>query len=554
MTQQLGDRPADAGRVEWQDAAWYSQVTQQALIAVQATCLASGLWVVIMAIAEDPRLRFVPWLILAAASAGVASARWLARPAQRLVSKTAFNLAQLLLLLLAVRLLLWPLTGVWPTAEMARGWILRPISFFDGIFLAAALLCALAWHRATVVADIFYRLALSPGELAYDSERRMSVTWRLASLPERVLVSRSDLVEQYVTQWLVGGVFLGLFAAATRVRIDGGLSLNVFSMGIPPQMAVVVVLYFLLGLALLSQARLAVLRAQWLVDGVEMPERLPSRWGRVSLLVIAGVGVVAALLPLGSTWQIGEVVNALVMFVVRIALLVVALLVALYGLILSLFGEQPTMPEIPKTLVPVAPTEAVQATVEAPPWLGGVTLWLVVGLLALLALRLVLGRDGLDLTRRKLQGLLARLWAQLKLWGRGVRSLASGLQASLPGRRPAAPTASGRAPWRFVRLAGLPPRAQVRYFYLSTLRRAADQGIARRPAQTPREFVEDLERTWPESELDVQSLTEAFISARYDAAEISSDEARQVKSVWERIKRALRGKGKREEGASNELH
>ncbi|HRI57781.1 MAG TPA: DUF4129 domain-containing protein, partial [Anaerolineae bacterium] len=113
---------------------------------------------------------------------------------------------------------------------------------------------------------------------------------------------------------------------------------------------------------------------------------------------------------------------------------------------------------------------------------------------------------------------------------------------------------SGRAPWRFIRLAGLPPRAQVRYFYLSTLRRAADQGIARRPAQTPREFVEDLERTWPESELDVQSLTEAFISARYDAAEISSDEARQVKSVWERIKRALRGKGKREEGASNELH
>jgi hypothetical protein len=151
------------------------------------------------------------------------------------------------------------------------GWLLYP---------QPAILCALAWHRASVVTDIFYRLALSPGELAYDSERRSGGFWRMAHLPERVLVSRADLVEQYVTQWLVGGVFLALFAAATRVRISGGLSINVLSMGIPPQMAVAVVLYFLIGLVLLSQARLAVLRAQWLMDGVEMPERLPTRWGR----------------------------------------------------------------------------------------------------------------------------------------------------------------------------------------------------------------------------------------------------------------------------------
>jgi hypothetical protein len=79
-------------------------------------------------------------------------------------------------------------------------------------------------------------------------------------------------------------------------------------------------------------------------------------------------------------------------------------------------------------------------------------------------------------------------------------------------------------------------------FYLTTLRRAADQGIVRQPAQTPQEFVQDLERTWPEAELDVEALTEAFVVARYDVAEISPDEAQQVKSVWERIKRALRGK------------
>ena len=72
--------------------------------------------------------------------------------------------------------------------------------------------------------------------------------------------------------------------------------------------------------------------------------------------------------------------------------------------------------------------------------------------------------------------------------------------------------------------------------------------IARQPAQTPSEFVQDLEGAWPEAELDVEALTGAFLTARYDAAEISPNEAQQVKSVWERIKRALRGN--RKAGAS----
>jgi hypothetical protein len=279
-----------------------------------------------------------------------------------------------------------------------------------------------------------------------------------------------------------------------------------------------------------------------LLDGVEMPEHLPSRWNRWSLVVILAIGLLAALLPLGSTWQLGAIVNAVVMFFVQIALFVVTLILSVLGLILRLFGEQPEMPEIPQELVPAIPQEPLAPLLEMPPWLGGATLWLVVLVALLLALRLLLGKDGLDVTRRKLQRVLARLWAYLKSWGRGVQDLARSIQVSLPGRRATANDEAARQPWRFIRLGGLPPREQVRYFYLSTLRRAADQGIARQPAQTPREFVQDLEQTWPEAELDVEALTEAFVIARYDAAEISPDEAQQVKSVWERIKRALRGK------------
>jgi hypothetical protein len=555
MSGQNGAAPAGSRVDDLRDSAWQSQVARPLLIAIQATCLAAGLWVVLVNVSPAPQdFRFVPLLLFIAALAGVASAQWLAEPGQRLVGRAGFQLAQLLLLLVVLRVLTWAMTGNWPNPAIVRGWILEPWTFFDGVFIATAILCALAWHRAAVVSGIFYRLALTPGELAYDNERRSASFWRMAHLPERVLVSRADLVEQYATQWMVGGVFLVLFAAATRVRVGPQLSINVLDMGIPAPMVAALVFYFLIGLALLSQARLATMRAQWLLDGVEMPDRLPSRWGRWSLLVIAAIGFLAALLPLGSTWQLGAIVNVLLMALVQIAMFIVSLFVAIFGLLLSLLGEQPEVPEIPNEMTPAPAVVEVAAIWQAPPWLGGATFWLIVLLVLLIALRVLLGKDGLDVTRRKLASLLSRVWAQIKTWARGAQSLARSIQVSLPGRRSPETGANARQPWRFVRLGGLPPREQVRYFYLSTLRRAADQGIVRRPAQTPGEFVQDLENTWPEAEMDVEALTAAFVTARYDTAEISTGEAQQVKSVWERIKRALRGKRKSKEGASDELH
>ncbi len=554
MSGQNGDAPAGAGIDNLRDSAWQSQVARPLLIAIQATCLAAGLWVVVSNISATPQdFQFVPLLLFIAALAGVAGAQWLAEPGQRLVGRTGFQAAQLLLILAALRAITWAMTGNWPTPAVVRGWILEPWTFFDGVFIATAILCALAWHRAAVVSDIFYRLALTPGELAYDNERRSGGFWRMAHLSERVLVSRADLVEHYATQWMVGGVFLALFAAATRVRIGAQLSINVLGMGVPAPMVAALVFYFLIGLALLSQARLAMLRAQWLLDGVEMPERLPSRWGRWSLLVIIAIGLLAALLPLGSTWQLGAIVNALVMVLVQIAMFIVFLITSVFALILRLLGEQPEMPEMPQETLVAPPVIEAAPMWQAPAWLGGATFWLIALLALLIALRLLLGKDGLDVTRRKLGLLLARLWAQIKGWARWAQSTARSIQVALPGRRNPAVGAQSRQPWRFVRLGGLPPREQVRYFYLSTLRRAADQGIVRRPAQTPGEFVEDLENTWPEAELDVEALTTAFVTARYDTAEISAGEAQQVKSVWERIKRALRGKGKSKEGVSDEL-
>jgi hypothetical protein len=419
-------------------------------------------------------------------------------------------------------------------------WLLQPSSFFDGFFLTALVLCALAWHRAGVVAALFYRLALTPGELAWGEEQRLRAWWWSGRQYERAQISRSGMVDDYITQWLIGGALLVFCAGATRVRIDQDALVDLFSTGVPDQVIVAVVLYFITGLILVSQARLAQMRALWYFDGVPISAGLPGRWNRLSLVVVVTLGLLATLLPLGSTWQLGAMINIIAGVVIQIALGIVAALIALFSLILVFFGRPPpAMPQLP------APAQAAPAappvTITLPPWLGGAGLWLAIIVVVVIALRFLLGSEGLAVTRRRLRALAGRILALLARWWRSARSAAQGL-ALLPGRRAAGQAAQpgSRPGWRFLRLGALSPRERVRYFYLSTVRRAARLGVVRRPGQTPHEFLHDLEQTLPEAEQDVAALTDAFITARYNTTEITPAEAASVRTIWERIKRALR--------------
>lgn len=534
-----GDASPRRNAIELEDSPWQSGIARPLLIAVQATCLIVGPLAAVQAIAPDQPLGFVAALAFLAALLGVASAHWMDQPKQRLLGRTTFLVAELVLLLLVVRLVTWGVPGRWPTLDTARNWLVEPWTFFDGAFLVAGILSSLAWHRASVVAGIFDRLALTSGELAWFQERQTGAAWRSDRTLERAQVSRDTLVADYVSQWLLGGAFLVFFAGATRVRIVPQAGLRVLNTGVPSGLIVAIILYFLIGLILTSQARLAMLRAQWLFDGVDLPAQLPGRWHRFSLLIVLGAGLLATLLPLGSTWQLGAILNVIVGFFIQVVLFLVGLAISVLAWFMALFDPHQQMPELPVTFEPAPPAPPPLPVVQLPPWLGGAVLWLIVAAVVVYLLAYFFGKQGIDLTRRTLKLAWERLRLYLRRWRDGLRRLPVGL----PGRKRSAvlPDVSLRQPWRFIRLGALSPRDQVRYFYLSTVRRAGERGVARRPSQTPLEFVRDLESSWPEAELDVEALTEAFVTARYDEADIDQGQARQVRSVWERIKQLLRG-------------
>jgi hypothetical protein len=135
---------------------------------------------------------------------------------------------------------------------------------------------------------------------------------------------------------------------------------------------------------------------------------------------------------------------------------------------------------------------------------------------------------------------LRRWWAALR--GR-VGGWMSDLNARLPRdllqrwfSRAAAP------PFNFFRLGGASPREQIAYYYLSLLRRAEQSGFARRPAQTPDEYQPTLDAELPTAQTDTEAMTREFIEARYSPHPVQAEQARRVRSAWERVRAALRAR------------
>jgi hypothetical protein len=97
----------------------------------------------------------------------------------------------------------------------------------------------------------------------------------------------------------------------------------------------------------------------------------------------------------------------------------------------------------------------------------------------------------------------------------------------------------------WVSLRSLDPRRRIYFFYLALIRRGNEQGLTRKPSQTPSEYAVTLEQALPAAAEDIDSITEAFVQARYSRQEVDSSQAELVKAIWGRIRHALQRKSKR---------
>ncbi len=413
-------------------------------------------------------------------------------------------------------------------------------AFFTPAYLGTLAFGLFIWALARQFAADLERLRIR------DSDRRWE---QLAKLEEDRHTARRRLGAR-----LFGlGALLVLLVALTR--LDASQFYGETPASRAPLAALVT--YFALGLLLLGQTWMALLRGRWWWQSIPVQAGLTRRWTISALMLLGAAGALALLLPARYTLGLLEALALLLQWGMTLGgylffalMLLVSLLMLPLSWVMRLLTGAPVQGEhSPLRFTPPPPPAAPQPLPAGArlPWgeaLRGVLFW-----------ALFLGALLWIVTQYLRQN--RALWEQVRRWplAQALRGLGAWLRAFLRGAREQAQAAAAAGRSRLMRLAargrpsegGLPrrrgrsARRRIFFYYRAMLRRTAQAGLRRAPAETPRQFARRLGRALPESQDDLHALTEAFIAARYAPAPADESLLRQARAAWKRLRPRLRG-------------
>lgn len=426
-------------------------------------------------------------------------------------------------------------------------------NFFSGEFVIALLLAVLVW-------------VLTAQFLGLLDEIGLDQVLALREDPGRI---QSDVVpaHQRLVNLIFGmGIALVILTTVTRINTsaffsspDGIPDIEVSRFSGAEAGAL---LYFIFGLALLSLSRLMSLQTHW--NRLRIPissDNLVRRWGVYSLLFLLTLAVIVSLLPAGDSLGFFPLVRTFFGFVLAVLFFLLRFLILLVTLLISLpfrlFGYVP--PFMTRAAPPAElawPRPAVAPLTSSAAWelIRSILLWgSLAGIIVYAIIHFVRQHESILAALRKARItnwlILAWQWLYRTVDKTGTNlshAIAEGwhnIVARWEGK-----SLLTRPGWMSLR--ALDPRQRVYFFYLAMLRRGAEQGLARTPSQTPAEYAVHLEDALPAAREDINSITEAFIQARYSRNEVDSRQAETVRAIWNRIRRALQEKLKREQSAN----
>ena len=178
-------------------------------------------------------------------------------------------------------------------------------NLLDGYFLVGAFVILLAWFMATAMTDDLLAMALQPDDIYMT--RTFTDRWQDTARP--VYTDRAGILRRFVARWVVGGVLLVILAAGSRFAMPENGLFAILRQNIDPTVVAAIIVYFLLGLVLVSQGQIALLRARWALQKTPSTQSVLRNWPFYALLLIVIIGIIAALLPLGGTFRLAQIIH-----------------------------------------------------------------------------------------------------------------------------------------------------------------------------------------------------------------------------------------------------
>jgi len=329
--------------------------------------------------------------------------------------------------------------------------------------------------------------------------------------------------------------------------------------GIPPQSVIpgplpvtsnaapAVVMYFVLGIILLSLTRYSYLSTLWRQAKVKIPIQIPRRWFAYSAGIIVVLALLIFTLPANYGMGLMDTLSAIFGIIYRIAAFIYSFIFLLINYLSQLL-LRPSQRLLPEPIVPPAPPaqSPLPAGTPAGYWklLESILFWGALAVLVIVALRqyILFNKDLADELKhfrpfRWLALFWKRVTASVK---KANKSVGIFVQSSLKRLRSSRRTPTDLTDWDYINPRRLNTRQKILFYYLALLRRADQAGLPRRQGQTPYEYARTLTSTLEEGKDGVEALTGSFVEARYSRHDIPREEARRVESLWETIRRLLR--------------
>jgi hypothetical protein len=537
-TLEVADAPVSISDLN--DTSWMQSILRPALIAIMSVCLVLAMVAFVRRLMPSLPLLYTELLATMGALASITGSittTWLAQPGQRGKRSAGYRAAEVTLILGILRIAIWLTTDSFPGFEQ---FLLRPVdSFLDGYFIVGAVVVLLAWIMSTAMVEDHLALALQPDDLYI--VRGVGDRWTDTARP--VYTDRPAILRRFVGRWVVGGIMLVIFAAGSRYDLPENGFLGVVRQNIDPLVIGAIIVYFLSGLVLISHGQLALLRSRWILQKVPSAPAVLRNWPVFALLIIVLIGIVAAMLPLGGTFYLAQILSAILAGIYFVLFGVFRFFITLFLSLLSWLSGEPvdqTPPPQPPMPTPMMEAQPPGAS-SIPPWAGGAIFWVFAAILLGYAAYIYFSGKGTDFAwARRIWAMLRMRWQMLfgayQQWQTArLRAQAERADELLrDGRR-------GFPAWLSLR--GLDADRQVRYYYLSLLQRAQEAGLPRKEAETPLRYgprLADQLEADDESRAAIADLTDAFIQVRYAGDHVAPDRLVRLKQLWRNLKKVFR--------------
>jgi len=503
---------------------WMDGLFEPALLTAMITCLSISLKNLIKA--NNPSWSgtyFLAGVVLVTIEA-IYSYRTIRRYRHIRDKRLRFRLAEWGIILLSMKALTY-LNKSWSmTLVDIQRWVANPLRFMTMEFVIYSFLAFLTWHITTSTMKAFDTL--------FDPSMRAS-----ASI---------DPPQPLIHRFYQGGIILVLISGLAQ-RFSGTILGDPIDFNRPSVKGVFfnVLVYFVLGLVLLSRTHLNLHLVEWRKQKIDVSHQLIRRWAQYGFTALAMITLTAFFLPTRYTLGFLTSIKLLLLyglkgiiyfitFIWGIMFLCLKWLMSLFPLGGNLFREEfKSIPKRSEGNIEASPSEILYSYI----------FWIIVLAIFVYLLRTYF-KDNPGLFKRikairfryPWLAWVGKFWQWLK---RGVQS-AIDLLPGLVVLGSKKGETSTRLKRRWPLLSKLSAKEKILYYYLSTLRRAGKCGLNRQKDQTPKEFAFRLNQTIPDMAGEIELLTEAFVHARYSLDVFDDTQASLVKTTWKQIRKVLR--------------